>query len=133
MHPKELQKLLAKMEGTPEEDLISQTDAALHETGKIYDGVYRTFWTGRQVLLPFYIADPPISGSADPSYHQGTACGDSMNETRRIEHYRDDSAGGGDSSPVEMERRADEAERETDKLKKVEYMSRHIGEDLRGC
>ena len=31
-----------------------------------------------------------------------------------------------------MERRADEAERETDKLKKVEYMSTHIGEVFEG-
>ena len=30
------------------------------------------------------------------------------------------------------ERRADEAEREVDKLKKVEYMSRHIGEFYEG-
>ena len=32
----------------------------------------------------------------------------------------------------EMERRADEAERETEKLKKVEYMSEHIGEIFEG-
>lgn len=32
----------------------------------------------------------------------------------------------------EMERRADEAERETDKLKKVEYMKDHIGEAFQG-
>ena len=31
-----------------------------------------------------------------------------------------------------MERRADEAERETIKLKKCEYMSRHIGEEFDG-
>ena len=30
------------------------------------------------------------------------------------------------------ERRADEAERETDKLKKVEFMSKHIGEEFEG-
>ena len=32
----------------------------------------------------------------------------------------------------EMERRADEAERETVKLKKVEYMQAHIGEEFEG-
>ena len=31
-----------------------------------------------------------------------------------------------------MERRADEAERETDKLKKAEYMQQHIGEIYKG-
>lgn len=30
------------------------------------------------------------------------------------------------------ERRADEAERETDKLKKCEYMARHVGENYEG-
>lgn len=32
----------------------------------------------------------------------------------------------------ETERRADEAERETEKLKKVEYMEQHIGETFEG-
>ena len=32
----------------------------------------------------------------------------------------------------EMERRADEAERETIKLKKVQYMEQHIGEEFEG-
>ena len=32
-----------------------------------------------------------------------------------------------------MERRADEAERETDKLKKCQYMSRHVGEVFEGA
>ncbi|MBQ1850152.1 MAG: S1 RNA-binding domain-containing protein, partial [Lachnospiraceae bacterium] len=31
-----------------------------------------------------------------------------------------------------MERRADEAERETDRLKKVQYMSQHVGESFDG-
>ena len=40
-----------------------------------------------------------------------------------------------DFDPVKasaLERRAEEAERETDKLKKVEYMSRHLGEEFDG-
>ena len=32
----------------------------------------------------------------------------------------------------EMERRADEIEREVEKLKKAEYMTRHIGEEFEG-
>ena len=32
----------------------------------------------------------------------------------------------------EMERRADEIEREVEKLKKAEYMTRHIGEEFKG-
>ncbi|HAP22286.1 MAG TPA: ribonuclease R, partial [Lachnospiraceae bacterium] len=46
---------------------------------------------------------------------------------RRLEHYRKLlPTVATDTSTTE--RRADEAEREVDKLKKVEYMSRHLGE-----
>lgn len=48
-----------------------------------------------------------------------------------MEHYRDILPEVAKHSS-EMERRADEAERETDKLKKVEYMEQHIGEEYEG-
>ena len=53
-----------------------------------------------------------------------------MNENR-IEHY-DAILPEVAKHSSEMERRADEAERETDKLKKVEYMSERIGEIYEG-
>ena len=71
MHPKELQKLLGKAGGDTGRGSDQPADAALYETGKIYTGVYGTFWTGSEILLPFYISDPPISGSADSPDHQG--------------------------------------------------------------
>ncbi len=52
-----------------------------------------------------------------------------MNQ-KRIEHY-DSILPEVAKHSSEMERRADEAERETDKLKKCEYMSNHIGECLK--
>ena len=71
VHPKELQKLLAKIEDTPEEGADFPSDSAFYEAGKIQRGMRRTFWTGRTVLLSFYLTDPPLSGSADSSDHQG--------------------------------------------------------------
>jgi ribonuclease R len=53
-----------------------------------------------------------------------------MNE-KKIEHYRAILPEVAKHSS-EMERRADEAERETDKLKKVQYMAEHIGECYEG-
>ena len=53
-----------------------------------------------------------------------------MNE-KRIEHYEgilDEIA----KQSSQMERRAEEAERETIKLKKCEYMAKHIGEEFEG-
>ena len=52
-------------------------------------------------------------------------------KAERVEHYRDILPEVAKHSS-EMERRADEAERETDKLKKVEYMEQHIGEEYEG-
>ena len=53
-----------------------------------------------------------------------------MNENR-IAHYNDILPEVAQHSS-EMERRADEAERETNKLKKVEYMEEHLGEIYEG-
>lgn len=53
-----------------------------------------------------------------------------MNENR-VAHYNEILPEVAQHSS-EMERRADEAERETDKLKKVEYMEEHLGEDYEG-
>ena len=49
----------------------------------------------------------------------------------KMEHYRSILPEVAKRSS-EMERRADEAERETVKLKKVEYMQAHIGEEFEG-
>ena len=53
-----------------------------------------------------------------------------MNEGR-IEHYQSILQTVADQSS-KLERRADEAERETEKLKKAEYMENHIGETFEG-
>ena len=53
-----------------------------------------------------------------------------MNE-ERMAHYRDILPGVAQECS-KLERRADEAERETDKLKKVEFMEGHIGEEFDG-
>ena len=66
VHPKEMQKLLERLEGKPEEDLISRL--ALR-SGKIFTGKYRTFRSGSALLHAFYFTDPPLSGSSDPPDH----------------------------------------------------------------
>ena len=50
---------------------------------------------------------------------------------KRIEHYQSKLPEVAKHSSI-RERRADEAERETDKLKKAEYMEQHIGEVFEG-
>ena len=94
VHPKELQKLLMKVDGTDEESLISRL--TLRSMKRIIKENIR----GR------------------------------MNDNRR-EHYESilDAVA---KQASETERRAEEAERETVKLKKCEYMSNHIGECFEG-
>ena len=46
-------------------------DPAFHETGEVFDRMYRTLRTGGEVLHAFHFSDPSVSGSADSPDHQG--------------------------------------------------------------
>ena len=69
--PGEVQKILTSIEGTPEEPLISRL--LLRSMGKshLYPGMQRPLRTGSVILLPFYLTNPPLPGSADPPHYQG--------------------------------------------------------------
>ena len=69
VHPKELQKLLDKIEGTPEEALISRLTLRSMKQAKYTTVCTGHFWSGGQLLYPLYVSDPPLSGSADPPDH----------------------------------------------------------------
>lgn len=129
IHPKELQKLLAKIEDTPEEALISRLTLRSMKQAK-----YTVNCTGHFGLACQYYCHftSPIRRYPDLQIHRiiKEQIRGRLNE-KRIEHYN------GILPEVakhasEMERRADEAERETDKLKKVEFMEQHIGELYEG-
>lgn len=129
IHPKELQKLLEKIEDTPEEPLISRLTLRSMKQAK-----YTTQSTGHFGLATQYYCHftSPIRRYPDLQIHRiikETLRG-KMNE-KRISHYESILPEVAAQSSAK-ERRADEAERETDKLKKVEYMSEHIGEIFEG-
>ncbi|MDE6184244.1 MAG: ribonuclease R, partial [Lachnospiraceae bacterium] len=129
IHPKEIQKLLGKIEGTEEEALISRL--ALRSMKRAQ---YTVDCTGHFGLAcQFYCHfTSPIRRYPDLQIHRiikeqlrGRMNGD------RIDHYQailPEVA----KHASEMERRADEAERETDKLKKVQFMEQKIGEVFEG-
>ena len=84
VHPKEIQKLLAKIAGTPEEPLISRLALRSMKQAKYsvecsgHFGLacpYYCHWTGGGAVLPFYFPYPALSGSADSQDYQGTAEG----------------------------------------------------------
>ena len=129
VHPKELQKLLIKIEGTPEEALISRLTLRSMKQAK-----YTTVSTGHFGLATNYYCHftSPIRRYPDLQIHR--IIKDNLRgrmDAKKIAHYEkilDDVA----SHSSKTERRAEEAERETDKLKKVEYMSERIGECFEG-
>ncbi len=129
IHPKELQKLLAKIEDTPEEALISRLTLRSMKQAK-----YTIDCTGHFGLAcPYYCHfTSPIRRYPDLQIHRiiKEQIRGRLNE-KRIDHYNEILPEVAKHSS-EMERRADEAERETDKLKKVEFMEAHIGEIYEG-
>lgn len=129
IHPKELQKLLEKIEDTPEEPLISRLTLRSMKQAK-----YTVQNTGHFGLAAQYYCHftSPIRRYPDLQIHRiikETLRG-RMNE-KRMAHY-DKILPEVAAQSSTRERRAEEAERETDKLKKVEYMSEHIGETFEG-
>ncbi len=129
VHPKELQKLLQKIEGTPEEPLISRLTLRSMKQAK-----YTTIGTGHFGLATSYYCHftSPIRRYPDLQIHRiiKDNLRGRMND-KRIQHY-DKILPEVAKHSSEMERRADEAERETEKLKKVEFMETHIGEVFEG-
>lgn len=129
VHPKEFQKLLGKIEDTPEEAMISRLVLRSMMRAK-----YTTENSGHFGLAVKYYTHftSPIRRYPDLQIHRIIKENLHGNfDERRQEHYRKILPGVASDTST-CERRADEAEREVDKLKKVEYMSRHIGEFYEG-
>ena len=119
VHPKEVQKLLASIEGRPEETLISRLALRSMKQAK-----YTAENTGHFGLAaPYYCHfTSPIRRYPDLQIHRiiKENLHGRMNE-KRIEHY-DGMLHDVSLHCSQRERRAEEAERETVKLKKLEYM-----------
>ena len=125
VHPKEIQKLLAKIEGSNEEAVI--TRLALRS---MMQAKYSTECTGHFGLACEYYCHftSPIRRYPDLQIHRiikdhlrGRMNGE------KAAHYNEILPEVCKHSS-ETERRAEEAERETDKLKKAQYMESRVGE-----
>jgi ribonuclease R len=129
IHPKELQKLLEKIEGTPEEAVISRLTLRSMKQAK-----YTTENTGHFGLSAKYYCHftSPIRRYPDLQIHRiiKENIHTGLSE-KRIRHYEAILPEVAVQSSM-MERRAEEAERETDKMKKAEYMRGFLGEEFDG-
>ncbi|MDE6389133.1 MAG: ribonuclease R [Lachnospiraceae bacterium] len=129
VHPKELQKLLDKIADTDEETLISRLTLRSMKQAK-----YTVECTGHFGLACQYYCHftSPIRRYPDLQIHRiiKEQLRGRLKENR-IEHYEKKLPEVAKHAS-KMERRAEEAERETDKLKKAEYMEERIGEVYEG-
>ncbi|MBR4086114.1 MAG: ribonuclease R [Lachnospiraceae bacterium] len=129
VHPKEIQKLLDRIAGTPEEAMISRLTLRSMKQAKYTVESAGHFGLAAQFYCHF---TSPIRRYPDLQIHRiikeqlrGRLQGE------RVEHYKAILPEVAKHSS-QTERRADEAERETDKLKKAEYMEAHLGEVFEG-
>ena len=129
IRPKEIQKLLEKVEGTPQEALISRLALRSMKQARYTPENAGHFGLAAQYYTHF---TSPIRRYPDLQIHRiikenlrGRLSDD------RMAHYEKILPEVATQSS-EMERRAEEAERETVKLKKVEYMQERIGEVFEG-
>ena len=129
IHPKEIQKLLKNIEGTDAENLISRVTLR-----SMKRAAYNTECTGHFGLAAQYYTHftSPIRRYPDLQIHRiikENLHGD-LNE-KRAEHYEKILPAVAEQTS-RLERRADEAERESLRYKKCEYMEKHVGETFDG-
>lgn len=125
VHPKELQKLLERAEDTPEEALISRLTLRSMKQAR-----YTTDCSGHFGLASRFYCHftSPIRRYPDLQIHRiiKEQLRGRLSEERQA-HYEEILPRVARQSSL-TERRAEEAERETDKRKKAEYMEKRVGE-----
>ena len=128
--PKEIQTILESIEGLPNEPQISRLTLRTMKQAK-----YTTQCSGHFGLAAKYYCHftSPIRRYPDLQIHRiiKDRLRGRLEREGKTEHYQEILEDVARQSSV-CERRADEAERESDKLKKAEYMSYHIGEEYEG-
>ena len=129
VHPKEIAGLLSKIEGTPEEAMISRMTLRSMQQAKYSVNCLGHFGLSCKYYCHF---TSPIRRYPDLQIHR--IIKDEIRgrlKEEKINAYKfrlPDVA----EKTSKCERRAVEAERETNKLKKAQYMQKHLGEEFEG-
>lgn len=129
IRPKEIQKLIDRIEGTQEEAMISRLTLRSMKQARYTPDNQGHFGLATQYYTHF---TSPIRRYPDLQIHRiiKDNLRGRMNENKR-EHYTNILPEVTMNAST-LERRAEEAERETVKLKKVQYMRKFIGETFEG-
>ena len=128
--PKEIQEILESIQGLPNETMISRLTLRTMKQAR-----YTTECSGHFGLAARYYCHftSPIRRYPDLQIHRiiRDNIRGRLQREGKTEHYREILEEVARQSSV-CERRAQEAERESDRLKKAEYMSYHLGEEFEG-
>lgn len=129
IHPKELQKLIKNVDGTAEEALISRLALRSMKQARYTVGCDGHFGLAMKYYCHF---TSPIRRYPDLQIHRiiKENIHGKLNE-KRVEHYNQ-ILPEVTAEASRLERRADEAEREVEKMKKAEYMEQFIGQSFDG-
>lgn len=129
VHPREIQKLIESIEGTEEEMFLSRLTLRAMKRAK-----YSTENEGHFGLATKYYCHftSPIRRYPDLQIHRiiKENLHGGLSE-KRYQHYENILPGVAKNTS-DLERRADDAEREVDKYKKAEFMLSHVGETYEG-
>ncbi len=129
IHPKEIQKLLNNVKGKPEEALISKLALRSMKQAKYSVNCGGHFGLAMKYYCHF---TSPIRRYPDLQIHR--IIKENLHgklEGTRTSHYNKILPEVAEASSM-LERRADDSEREVEKLKKAEYMEQFIGESFDG-
>ena len=127
--PKEIQQIIESIEGLPNEAMISRLVLRSMKQAK-----YSTLNSGHFGLAAKYYTHftSPIRRYPDLQIHRIIKeCLHGNMDARKTAHFEKILPEVAVQTSA-LERRADEAERETDKMKKVQYMEHYIGEEFEG-
>lgn len=129
IHPKDIAKLLDDVSGKPEEHIISRTVLRSMKQAKYMPENLGHFGLASKYYCHF---TSPIRRYPDLQIHRIIKENiDGKMSEKRIKHYNKILSEVSEQSS-KRERLAEEAERETDRLKQVQFMSKHIGETFTG-
>lgn len=129
IHPKEIQKLLWQAEGSEAEALISRLALRSMRQARYTPACVGHFGLASRYYCHF---TSPIRRYPDLQIHRiiKQYLREKLDEEKQ-EHYRGILDGVAEQCSV-TERRANEAERECEKMKKAQYMEGHVGEEFSG-